>query len=196
MCNRRAHIGPWDRPQDVVGAPDADMLCYPGRAFYRPARQSLCLRPLPGSMRATGGSWCFRPTRPLRDSNSAIFAPAAAKVFTDLGAVEERFFANIWEPRQAVEIGRVYLRSRQTATWEPAFDSTNRMVVGYNSYMAPRFVGYYDDPLGSSTTPTGFLNDLGSMPYAATFDENDNLYVADLNRNRVLIYWNPFNNPQ
>ena len=68
--------------------------------------------------------------------------------------------------------------------------------MGYNSYLAPRFVGYYDEPLGSSTTPTGFLKDFGSMPYAATFDDKDNLYVADLNRNRVLIYWNPFNNPQ
>ncbi len=68
------------------------------------------------------------------------------------------------------------------------------MVVGYNSYMAPRFVGYYDSPLGPNTTPNGFLKDLGSMPYAATFDENDNLYVADQNRNRILIYWRPFKN--
>ena len=193
-CNRRAHIGPWDRPQDVVGAPDADMLCYPG-ALSLDRFGDLFVS---DHSLENAGNWrllVFSPHSTPAGSNSAIFAPAAAKVFTDLGAVEERFFADIWEPRQAVEIGRVYLRSRQTATWEPAFDSTNRMVVGYNSYMAPRFVGYYNEPLGNNTTPSGFLNDLGSMPYAATFDDKDNLYVADLNRNRVLIYWNPFNNP-
>ena len=69
------------------------------------------------------------------------------------------------------------------------------MVVGYNSYIGPRFVGFYDNPLGPSTIPDGFLNDFGSMPYAATFDEDDNLYVADLNRNRILIYWKPFSIP-
>ena len=194
MCNRRAHIGPWDRPQEVVGAPDADMLCYPGAlSIDRLGNLFVSDHSL-----EVVGNWrllVFSPHSTPARHFSAIFAPAATKVFSELGPLEERFFAYNWEPRQAVEIGRVYLISRQTATWEPAFDSTNRMVVGYNSYMAPRFVGYYDDPLGSSTTPTGFLNDLGSMPYAVTFDENDNLYVADLNRNRVLIYWNPFNNP-
>ena len=32
------------------------------------------------------------------------------------------------------------------------------------------------------------------MAYSATFDESDNLYVADMNRGRVLVYRNPFNN--
>ena len=80
------------------------------------------------------------------------------------------------------------------ATWEPAFDSANRMVVGYNAYGSPRFVGVYDDPIGPDMLPTAYLYDFGSMPYAAAFDENDNLYVGDLNRGRVLIYRNPFDN--
>jgi hypothetical protein len=37
------------------------------------------------------------------------------------------------------------------------------------------------------------LNDFYSMAYSATFDDQDNLYVADLNRTKVLIYKNPFN---
>ncbi len=192
-CNRRAYIGPWDRPQDVGGAPAADMLCFPGAlTIDRLGNLFVSDHSL-----EVAGNWrllVFPPDVTTADNASAIFAPAATKVFTDLGAVEERYFANAWDPGQTVETGRVYLRSRQTATWEPAFDSTNRMVVGYNSYMAPRFVGYYDSPLGPNTTPNGFLKDLGSMPYAATFDENDNLYVADQNRNRILIYWRPFEN--
>ena len=78
--------------------------------------------------------------------------------------------------------------------WEPAFDSANRMVVGFNSFLGPRFIGFYQDPLGPETAPSGYLRDFGSMPYSATFDANDNLYVTDINRNRILIYWNPFNN--
>ena len=194
-CNRRAHIGPWDRPQEVVGAPAADMLCFPGAlSIDRLGNLFVSDHSL-----ELAGNWrllVFPPHSTPAGNATAILAPAATKVFTDMGAVEESFFAHSWEARQQVAVGRVYIGSRQTATWEPTFDSTNRMVVGYNSYLAPRFVGYYDEPLGSSTTPTGFLKDFGSMPYAATFDDKDNLYVADLNRNRVLIYWNPFNNPQ
>jgi hypothetical protein len=66
------------------------------------------------------------------------------------------------------------------------------MVVGYNMYTSSRFVGYYNDPLGSSTQADGYLKDYWSMPYSAVFDENDNLYIADLNRARVLIYKKPF----
>jgi hypothetical protein len=68
------------------------------------------------------------------------------------------------------------------------------MAVGFNSYFGPRFVAFFNNPLGRSTAPSGFLRDFASMPYAATFDANDNLYVTDINRNRILIYWNPFNN--
>ena len=83
----------------------------------------------------------------------------------------------------------------RAATFEPAFDSRNQMVVGFNMYVGGRFVGVYDDPLGPSTEPTAYLNDLASMPVAATFDEHDNLYVVDHNRGRVLVYWNPLDNP-
>jgi DNA-binding beta-propeller fold protein YncE len=75
--------------------------------------------------------------------------------------------------------------------WEPAFSSRGQMVVGLNGIFGQRFPIFYDDPLHSAT-PSGALNDFGSMPYAATFDSDDNLYVVDLNRNRVFIYLRPF----
>jgi len=90
-----------------------------------------------------------------------------------------------------------------TSTWELAFNSQNQMVAGYNSYLSSpspqavlnvgggRFPGFYSNPLGESTLPDGFLRDFHSMGFGATFDENDNLYMVDLNRGRVLIYKNP-----
>ncbi|MBI2326525.1 hypothetical protein HYU91_04000 [Candidatus Collierbacteria bacterium] len=87
------------------------------------------------------------------------------------------------------------LVSPKMLPWEPAFDSKNRMVVGYNAYLSPpdmsHFAGIYNNPIQSLTTsaiPDMFLKDLFSQAYAATFDEFDNLYIADLNRGRVLIY--------
>ena len=87
------------------------------------------------------------------------------------------------------------LVSPKMLPWEPAFDSKNRMVVGYNAYLSPpdmsHFAGIYNNPIQSLTTsaiPDMFLKDIFSQAYAATFDEFDNLYIADLNRGRVLIY--------
>jgi DNA-binding beta-propeller fold protein YncE len=75
--------------------------------------------------------------------------------------------------------------------WEPAFSSRGQMVVGLNGIFGQRFPIFYNDPLRSAT-PSGALNDFGSMPYAATFDRDDNLYVTDLNRDRVFVYRRPF----
>ena len=86
-----------------------------------------------------------------------------------------------------------YLGAPRTAVWEPAFDSQNRMAIGYNSYIGPRFVGYFDDPLGPSNYPTNYFYDFTSMPYSATFDDNDNLYIGNLNRGAVFVYKRPFN---
>ena len=71
--------------------------------------------------------------------------------------------------------------------WEPAFDSTGRMVVGFNAYIGSRFPVLYEHPLTDSLTYT-FTKDFHSMAYGATFDSDDNLYITDLNRSRVLIY--------
>jgi hypothetical protein len=99
------------------------------------------------------------------NNTQVIFAPPATKIFPDI------------------------------ATWEPAFDSQNRMVVGYNPYWANpnggSFPGIYYNPLSPSTTPDDFLYDYYSMAISATFDDNDNLYVGDGNRSRVLVYYHP-----
>jgi sugar lactone lactonase YvrE len=73
------------------------------------------------------------------------------------------------------------------APWEPAFDSLGNMVIGFNSYLGPRFPRVYNNPL-SNPLPVGKLNDFHSMPLSARFDSENNLYILDHNRNRVLIY--------
>ena len=88
-------------------------------------------------------------------------------------------------------------------TFEPAFDSTNRMVVGNNPYFGNRFVNFYHDPTRVNPDnpsdpnyafPDGQLNDFYGWPVAATFDPYDNLYVMDANRGKVMLYKQPFSN--
>jgi hypothetical protein len=82
-------------------------------------------------------------------------------------------------------------------TYQPAFDSQNRLVVGQNAYwnVDPKrfFPTVFYNPLSSSTTPDTYLNDYHSFIKGIAFDSLDNLYIADEGRNRVLIYKNPFN---
>ena len=77
------------------------------------------------------------------------------------------------------------------APWEPAFASSGAMVVGLNPYLATsRFPLVYRTPL-TTQDPDTYLDDYWSQPYAATFDRRDNLYMADLNRGRVLVFRDP-----
>lgn len=113
------------------------------------------------------------------DNTSVMYAPAASKILPGI------------------------------ASWQAAFDSQNKMVVGFNPYIQYRdfgnagirehsgghFPGVYLSPLTTDGTPNDYIKDFASMAFAATFDNQDNLYIADLNRARVLIYKNPFNNP-
>lgn len=103
------------------------------------------------------------------------------------------------------EFPRAYGSNSQShATFEPAFDSTNRMIVGYNPYLGPRFPEYYNNPVSVNPAnpsdpafaiPNGHLQDFYNWAVAATFDPQDNLYMYDANRGQVRIYKNPFNNP-
>ena len=129
------------------------------------------------------------PTR----NTSAIFAPDTARIFEDSAIQAAGLRFPRWTPEDMIDITRLW--SGTAATWETAFDSWNRMAVGYNAYAGARFVGLYDDPLGRDPLPTSYLYDVGSMPYTATFDDQDNLYVGDINRSRVLVYFNPFGGP-
>lgn len=167
QCNRGLVPAP-NTGTDQVAA--ADMICFPG-ALSLDQFGNLYVS---DHTLEVEGNWrllVFASDLFASDSTATLFAPAATKVF----------------PFQSAQ---------PAPTWEPAFDSMNRMVVGYNAYWGGRFVGVYDDPLGPRTDPDTYLFDYGSMPYSATFDRYDNLYVGDLNRSRVLIYLNPFDNPR
>ena len=72
--------------------------------------------------------------------------------------------------------------------WEPAFDQDGRMYVGYNAYTGSRFPFIYESPL-TNPLSTGTLNDYYSMAFSAFVDPYNTLYVGDLNRGRVLIYF-------
>ena len=70
---------------------------------------------------------------------------------------------------------------------EPGFDSRGRMVIGFNAYLGPRFPMVYQDPL-TRPYPVAALGDFYSGALAARFDQFDNFYTFDGNRNRILIY--------
>jgi cell division septation protein DedD len=74
--------------------------------------------------------------------------------------------------------------------FEPAFDSNNDMVVGYNSYAystTNHSLDYFTDVLNNQT-PTGSFNDYLTMPLSMAFDSNDDLFVAELDRAKIMIY--------
>ena len=193
-CNRQAHFSAWDNPEDHTGPPTADMLCFPGGIAYDRLGN---LYVSDHSLEVAGNKrlLVFAAGSIPFNNRSVVYAPAATRVVNALGQVERRYFAPRFEPKSAINVSG-HATIDRVGMWEPAFDSRNRMAVGFNSYLGPRFVAFYDGPLGPDAAPSGFFHDFSSMPYSVTFDENDNLYVTDINRNRVLIYWNPLSNPR
>jgi hypothetical protein len=77
--------------------------------------------------------------------------------------------------------------------WGPAFNSDDSiMVVGSDAQHSNNFmVLVLDNPL-TADDPVTYLNDYDPQAYSETFDAQDNLYVANHNRSRVLIYLHPF----
>lgn len=73
--------------------------------------------------------------------------------------------------------------------WEPAFDSKDGMIIGFNGYLGPRFPQVYENPL-INPLPTSELCDFHSQPVSTRFDQFDNLYVLDGTRHRISIYFN------
>ena len=142
-----------------------DMLCRPGHIrldMYGNLFVSDHSLEIEGNFRLLMFNKSLFPT----NNANVIFAPAAAKIFPEDGTPVH-------------------------ATWEPAFDSCNRMAVGYGLPFT-KFIGLYTNPLSASTTPDAYLKDYNSAAFSTDFDSQDNLYVADLNRARVLIYKRPF----
>jgi hypothetical protein len=64
------------------------------------------------------------------------------------------------------------------------------MVVGLIGYIGSRYPLVYKTPLASQQVDT-YLNDFSSYSYSAAFDSNNDLYIADLDRQRVLVYREP-----
>lgn len=83
--------------------------------------------------------------------------------------------------------------------FQAAISSNGEMVIGYNSYgPAPTVEGYigfvpgvYLDPLGSGTAANAYFGNFYSMAIGSVFDDYDNLYIADHNRNSVRVYYQP-----
>ena len=175
----------------IADLSNSDVLCYPGAlSIDRLGNLYVSDHGLEvnGNYRLLVFSAATLPTT----NTEAIFGPSASKAFVRSAVGRHNLRPNPWGRGAVIEESDFTLMA---ATWEVAFDSTNRMVAGYNGYVAPWFVGVYDDPLGPSALPNTYLNDFGSSPFAMTFDDNDNLYVGDLNRARVLVYRDPFDNP-
>ena len=172
--------------------PTIDMLCFPGDLSIDRLGN---LWVSDHSLEASGNFRLLMFASDLfpTDGDASIFAPAATKVIATHGNADSKLSVGFYEP------GRVVNNQRPgpypAATFETAFDSRNNMAVGFNLYIGGRFVAIYTDPLGPVAEPAAYLNDLVAMPVSATFDDHDNLYIGDHNRARVLVYWNPLNNP-
>ena len=192
LCNRVAPLRP-HRP-DPHGAllnPQPDTICFPG-ALSADNFGNLFVSDHTLEVSGNNRLLMFNAETVPPANSTTIYGPAADKIFT----TSSEGVSNLWSYGSESGARVPYRNMRMSAaTWEPAFDSSNRMVVGYNSYVAGRFVGVYDDPLGPDTLPNAYLYDFSSMPYTATFDDRDNLYVGDINRGRALVYRNPFDNP-
>ena len=192
QCNRGRF--PAGEPSEIQDGANLDLLCFPG-ALAIDEIGNLYVSDHALEINGNRRLLVFSAESTPVNNTETILAPQAMKVFTRSAVGRTNLWADPWEPGMVFRPhGRSFWGRFSAATWEPAFDSTNRMVVGYNAYVAPRFVGVYDDPLGPDGLPAAFLHDFGSMPYTATFDQDDNLYVGDINRARVLVYRNPFNN--
>ncbi|HEY5038554.1 MAG TPA: hypothetical protein VIJ93_05725, partial [bacterium] len=77
--------------------------------------------------------------------------------------------------------------------YEPAFTSTDDvMVVGMDGqHTNEKLPVVFLDPRHTDQ-PATTLDDYGPQSYADAFDSQDNLYVTENNRGRVLIYYQPF----
>jgi hypothetical protein len=162
LCNRGL-VPPPNTGTSLVA--DATMLCNPGALSFDRQGNLFVSDDAPeidGNWRLLRFAGTLFPT----NRTTPIYATPATKIFP-------------------------YKGGQPGITFEPAFDSANRMVVGYNSYLGGNFVGVYNDPAGPSTDPDLYLNDFGSWPSGITFDANDNLYVGDANRARLLVYHKP-----
>lgn len=121
----------------------------------------------------------------------------SANLFPDnLSTPLYNLFATKEFPRQDTH-GNI---SHSHATFEVAFNSANRMATGFNPYLGPRNIKFYNNPHlynesnpsdPSFAIPFAQVNDFYGWAFAMSFDSNDNLYVYDTNRGKISIYFQP-----
>ena len=167
---------------ELTDAPTRDSLCYPGAvALDRQGNLYVSddAAEVRGNFRLLEYDAGLFPDEPA----SALFAIPATRVFGTGGSFTLRPFAQFtgWQ-------------ELPTCAFEPAFSSTGQMVVGGNGGVNPPFPYVYTNPLVDQHVGT-MLNDFYSWPDAATFDSDDNLYVVDGDRSRVMVYLKPLPNP-
>ena len=152
-------------------SPSQDSLCQPGpMAFDRRGNLFVSDHNL-----ETSGNWRLlefeAAALPLQPT-TPVFAIPASRVYGRHGSFTEP---------------NCPLDDPLCGPWEPVFYPNNDMVLGFNGYLGPHFPQVYHDPL-TNALPYTALKDFYSHAYSARLDANNNLYVVDLTRSRVLIY--------
>ncbi len=126
----------------------------------------------------------FAPVNPA--AGTVVFAPTAIKEFPK-------------EYNSTPKPDSLSLTNYNHYSFQPAFDSANHMVVG-NDPNAKRWVDYYIDPKKvNATNPRdplfaksdGQLADFYGRASSVAFDAQNNLYVYDTDRSKIMIYKTP-----
>ncbi|NLG98554.1 MAG: hypothetical protein GX491_14455 [Chloroflexi bacterium] len=148
--------------------PTASTLCYPGHISLDSFEN---LYVADHSLEVRGN---FRLLR----FDSSLFPDQPEQMIFDLPA------SHVYEPTTFFSPDSCI--SEYCGPWEAAFDLYGRMYLGYNSYTGSPFPHFYEDP-ENDLLPTGRLNDYFSMAFTTFVDQENNLYIGDLNRGRVLM---------
>ncbi len=156
--------------------PSQNSLCKPGNVTLDPAGNVYVSD---DSLEVSGNFRLLEFDATLFPDNppAALFGIPATRVFGTNGSF--------------IDPNCEFLQDPLCGPLEPAFTSDGQMVVGMMGYIGSRFPLVYSNPLASQM-PDNYLNDFSSYGgYAAVFDSNNDLYIADLDRARVLVYRHP-----
>ena len=127
-CNRdRFRAG--DRPAVRLGS-NGDVLCFPG-ALSLDRLGNLYVSDHSLEVDGNKRLLVFSASSFPSTSSTAIFAPNAVKILVRATAEPSNLSSQSWDESLVITPSERILLA---ATWETAFDSANRMVVGYNAY--------------------------------------------------------------
>ena len=170
--------------------------CNQGRGHGQPSQTSLCN---PGNVTLDPWGNVYVSDGGLEESGNFRLLEFDASLFPDnpstalFGIPATRVFGrngSFTDPNCEL-FSYVYNFHLACAPLQPAFTSDGQMVVGMIGYLGSRFPLVYKTPLVSDQ-PDTYLNDFSSYGgYSAVFDSNNDLYIADGDRARVLVYRQP-----